>query len=207
MEKIISQLASSLGQRGEQPNITLAQHIIEGNDHESVKTLVKNLNNKTRAIQNDCIKVLYEIGLQKPELIANYIDNFLELLNSKNNRLQWGGMTALNYISKIKSDEIFSHLPLILEAAEKGSTITRDQAVNILINLTPSYESEAIPLLFEIISTCPTNQLPMYAERSIPIIPTKNKVDFIQLLMSRMDDVDKESKRKRIEKIIKRLSK
>ena len=84
---IIGKLASSLNRRDEVPNQELAKLIVYKNDKKAVKELVENLNNKGKAIQNDCIKVLYEIGERKPTMVGNYAKEFITLLDSKNNRL------------------------------------------------------------------------------------------------------------------------
>ena len=95
---VIDKLASSLGRRDEVPNQELAKEIVLSQDVEAVKVLVENLSNK-KAIQNDCVKVLYEIGERAPKLISKHIDEFIAHLTSKNNRLQWGAMTALGTIT------------------------------------------------------------------------------------------------------------
>ena len=207
MEKkinVLAEIASTLGRRDEVPNQELAKAISQSEDTKAVEELVIALSNKDKAIQNDCIKVLYEIGAIKPEMIAPYMQSFLELLHHKNNRLQWGAMTALYEISKEKPTAIFDHLPLILQATDKGSVITRDQTVNILIQLAgvPQFASDAFSLLNEQLLKCPTNQLPMYAERALPIINEKNKIQFVKTLETRLADIDKESKRKRVVKVI-----
>jgi hypothetical protein len=46
----------------------------------------------------------------------------------------------------------------------------------------------------------------MYAENAIPVITEKHKQLFIKTLTSRLDDIEKESKRKRVEKVIKNVS-
>lgn len=69
---IINQLASALGRRDEVPNQELAKKIAETNDEAAVQELVENLQHKNKDIQNDCIKVLYEIGELKPGLISTY---------------------------------------------------------------------------------------------------------------------------------------
>ncbi|MEX0315421.1 MAG: hypothetical protein AB3N18_14690, partial [Allomuricauda sp.] len=191
----------------EVPNQELANEIVLTQDKGAVKKLVENLTNK-KAIQNDCIKVLYEIGQQAPKLISNYIDEFIVQLGSKNNRLQWGAMTALGTITGERPNEIYAALPTILSVADKGSVITKDHAVNILIKLCSidGYADNAFHLLMEQLLKSPTNQLPMYAERAIPIINDKNKVLFTKTLKSRLDDIEKETKRKRVEKILKKFS-
>lgn len=51
----------------------------------------------------------------------------------------------------------------------------------------------------------PTNQLPMYAERSMSIINEENKNLFIETLTSRLEEIEKETKRKRIEMVINKI--
>ena len=203
---IIEKLASSLNRRDEVPNQELAKEIVLSKNKKAVKELIDNLSNK-KAIQNDCIKVLYEIGNQEPKLIADYINKFVQQLNSKNNRLQWGAMTAIGSITNERPKEIYSMLPTILEAADKGSVITKDHAVNVLIKLcaTKSHSDSAFTLLIEQLLKSPTNQLPMYAERAIPVVNEKNKTLFVKTLTSRLDDIEKETKRKRVEKVIKKF--
>nr|WP_299487141.1 hypothetical protein [uncultured Allomuricauda sp.] len=201
---VIDKLASSLDRRDEVPNQELAKEIVSSQDKQAVKVLFENLSNK-KAIQNDCIKVLYEIGEQEPNLISNHINEFIAQLSSKNNRLQWGAMMALGTITRNRPKEIYKELPVILLAADKGSVITKDHAINILLKLCSikAYSESTFSLLVEQLLKSPTNQLPMYAERSIPIINDKNKTLFVKTLRSRLNDIEKETKRKRVEKVIK----
>lgn len=205
---IIPKLATSLNRRDEVPNQELAAGIVKSKDVTAVAELVENLSNKNKGIRNDCIKVLYEIGYVEPKLIADHIAAFIELLTSKDNRLQWGAMYALGCVVKERPADIFVALPHIIDAADRGSVITRDGCVNILISLAAidKYAPEAFSLLLKQMLTCPTNQLPMYAERALPIINPTNRDGFIQLLTTRLDEIEKESGRKRVEKVIKKIS-
>ncbi|XZF14967.1 hypothetical protein ACTHGU_02445 [Chitinophagaceae bacterium MMS25-I14] len=206
---ILDKLASSVGQRDEQPNIALAETIAVAGDKTAVQELVAGLQHKKKDIQSDCIKTLYEIGERKPGLIADYIDVFVPLLESKNNRLQWGAMTALNAIAGVNPDGVFAVLGRLALAVDKGSVITRDHYVAILIKLAavPKYAGNAFALLLEQLQSCPTNQLPMYAENAMPLINAGNRTDFVLLLTSRLDEIEKESKRKRVEKVIRKVNK
>lgn len=207
---VIDKLATSLNRRDEVPNQELAKQISSKNDKKAVKELIENMNNnKSKDIQNDCIKVLYEIGALKPQLIADYTKDFAALLDSKNNRLQWGAMTALNTITGENPKAIYSVLAKIITAADKGSVITNDQAVNILINLcsVKQYSKSVFSLLIERLKISPTNQLPMYAERATPIINNENKELFIRILASRLKDIERDTGRLRVEKVIKKVNK
>jgi hypothetical protein len=185
----------------------LAKEIATQKDKNAIKELVENLFGRNKAIQNDSIKVLYEIGAINPSLIAPYAEKFTDLLEHKNNRLQWGAMTALNAITPGNPKVIYAALPKIIVAAEKGSVITKDYAVNILIALCPikQYADKSFLLLNKQLLNSPVNQLPMYAEKALPVINDKNKELFIKTLSKRLNDIDKDSKRKRVEKVINAL--
>ena len=204
---ITLKLATSLGRRDEVPNQELAAAIVAKNDKKAVAELVENLTDKNKAIRYDCIKVLYEIGYVKPKLLAGHYLTLLAELESKDNRMQWGAMTALGTIALEKPDEIFKALGKIIDIADRGSVITRDHCVNILIKLTSlaKFAGKTFPLLNEQLLSAPTNQLPMYAENAAPVVSEKYKDKFVKTLTSRLGDIEKESKRKRIEKVIRKL--
>lgn len=204
---ILSKLASSLNRRDELPNKILAKEISESKDKKAVKELIENLNNKNKNIQSDCIKVLYEIGERNADLISEYDKEYILLLENKNNRLVWGAMTALDYIASVNPDRIYKNLTAILAAADKGSVITNDHAINILIKLAADkkFKNKTMSILLDRLKSCATNQLPMYAENALPVITDKYKIDFIKVLYSRLGDIDKETKIKRVEKVINKL--
>lgn len=204
---ILSKLASSLGRRDEAPNEELAREIVASGDQKAVAELVENLKNRNKDIRNDCIKVLYEIGGAAPEQIAPHAEVFVELLGHKDNRMQWGAMAALDALTPAAPAFLYDRLDRILAASDGGSVITKDHAVNILIRLAayPAYAENALPLLREQILRSPGNQVPMYAERSLPVIPAKEKAAFADAMRSRLPDLEKESKRARLEKVIKKL--
>lgn len=205
----IDKLSSSLNRRDEEPNLKLAKSIASGNDKLAVKELVENLRNKNVRIQNDCIKVIYEIGATKPSLISQYYSVFIEMLSSKNNRMQWGAMTALATITDEIPSTIYKLLPKILFTAEKGSVITKDNAFRVLLTLyrEQKYSTKVFPLIIEHLLKSPENQFPMYAEQASEIILKPHKEAFIELLRSKIDEIEKDTKRKRTEKIIKKISK
>ena len=137
---VIKSLSSSLGQKGNEANIALAKEIAETENHDAIRELVNNLNNKDKKTQGDCIKTLYETAYIKPEMIADYYLNFLDLLTSKNNRMVWSGMIALLTITDLKYKEIFASLELIITTIKKGSVITIDCGVEILAKLNTLYQ-------------------------------------------------------------------
>lgn len=207
---IIGKLSSSLGRRDEVPNQELAREIIKSkNAAADIKELLNNLAHQNKRVQGDCIKVLYEIGAERPDLIAGYEKEFLNLLENRNNRLVWGAMMALDYIASTNPARIHRHLGKIMLASDRGSVITKDHAIGILIKLAAEkkFANDALALLLDQFRACATNQLAMYAENAQPVIPDRLKEDFIKVLTARLGDLERQTGRRRVEKVIAKLGK
>jgi hypothetical protein len=205
---ILNKLASAQGRRDEEPNQALAREIVRSKDRAAVKELVENLFNKKAAIQSDCIKVLYEIGAQKPELIAKYHAEIGKLLDCKNNRLAWGAMTALDAIASDDPKAIAAMLPRIVQCAKNGSVITRDHAVDILIKLAgrKPYAKKCLPLLLQQLQNCPANQFPMYVEMTLPLATGSFADDLQAVIHERISKLPKDSQRKRVTRALKQIT-
>lgn len=189
----LNRLASALNRRDEVPNQELARDLAAKKDKAGIREVAENLWNKDKAIQADCIKVLYEIGYIQPKLIAPYVDDFAKLLKSKNNRLVWGGMTALAEASKADPDAVFPHLETIKKAKETGSVITVDNSISALANTAAGsrkYSEVIFPLLLKHLSTCRPKEVPQHAERTMPAVNKSNKDAFIKVLEKRMEDLN-----------------
>lgn len=204
---VIQHLASSLNKKGEEANIILADRVAKSGNTIAIKELVVHLTDKDKGIRHDSIKVLYEIGERKPALIKEYYMVFIDLLKSKDNRMQWGAMTALNAITTEMPDQLYTAIPALAVAVDAGSVITRDNYISILLKLysLKSYSENVFPLLMEQFSGCPSNQLPMYAENMLPLVNDKHKKLLVNILTQRLGDFEKETKQKRVEKLIKKL--
>src|SRR5690349_10050975 len=189
---VLNRLASSLGRRDELPNQELARELVARTDQAGIRELVENLSNKDKNIQADCIKVLYEVGSLEPELIAEYADVFVKLLRSKNNRLVWGGMTALAEVAKANPDAVFQHLDEIKKARETGSVITVDNAISTLAHTAAAkeeYNKVIFPYLMEHLAGCRPKEVPQHAERALPAVHSSNKAGFINVLEKRIEDL------------------
>jgi hypothetical protein len=116
-------------------------------------------------------------------------------------------MTALDTIAAEDPGRVFDLLPKILAGAESGSVIARDHAVGILVKLgrTERYAPPCFPLLLEQLKTCPNNQLPLYAEMSAKIVNDRNKEAFNRVVEARGRGLAKESQRKRLARVLKKV--
>lgn len=207
-KSVVFKLASSLGRKDEVPNQELARGLVAEDHKTAIKELIDNLGYKNKNIQQDCIKVLYEIGDLKPELISKYADTFMSLLGHKNNRLQWGAMKALNTIALEVPEIIFDNIAQILDAADKGSVITKDNAVKLLVKLcsVAKYSKDAFSLLNEQLIQSPSNQFPMYAELALTVVDGNTSSILIKTLESRLPMIKKESQKRRVEKVLRKLN-
>jgi len=189
---VIDKLAHSIGRRDEVPNQELARDLAAKKDKKGIHEIAENLWNKDKNIQADCIKVLYEVGYIEPKLIVDYTEDFVKCLRNKNNRLAWGGMTALAEVAKANPDVVFKHLDAIKKAKETGSVITVDNAISTLAWTAAGnkqYNEVIFPYLLKHLSFCRPKEVPQHSEKTVPAVNASNKADFIKVLEKRTEDL------------------
>lgn len=149
--RVLEELASAYGRNDEQPNSALAEVIVKKRDAKGVSDLVAVLTGKDKAVRNDAIKVLYEVGARRSELIATHLGVFVGLLASKDNRMVWGAMCAVDAIADTRPKAVVAALPKVMAAVDKGSVFTRDHAVKAMVKLAANktYARTVLPLLHE----------------------------------------------------------
>ncbi|HPW34723.1 MAG TPA: hypothetical protein PK367_03145 [Candidatus Paceibacterota bacterium] len=93
------------------------------------KTDLKKLNYPNPKIKYGFAKELVKIGEEKPELLYEYFDYWVELLSSDNNILKWTAIDIIGYLSIVdkdnRIDEIMSDLIKMLHS---GVLITCNHA-------------------------------------------------------------------------------
>ncbi len=202
---VLNKIAHFQGRRDEVPNQELARQLAQDEDHEGIREIAENLWNKEAKIQADCIKVLYEIGYLKPELIAGYSSSYIKLLRSRNNRLVWGGMIALATVASVAADELEAHVPEIQRVMQRGSVITVDAGVITLASIastSPARGEQIFPFLLQHLRTCRPKDVPQHSEKILAAVTSENKDAFIQILEKRLPDLS-ETQAKRVRKVIK----
>jgi hypothetical protein len=205
---VLDKLASALGRNDERPNVELAEALAAKPDAAAVDELVGALSTGTTAVSNDAIKVLYELGALKPELVAGHIGAFLALLGGKNNRNVWGALQAVEAVTQLVPTEVLAALPAIIAAADKGSVIAKDKTVQILAKLAVAGHAKvALPALLERLEAALPNQFPMYAEAAAAVVDATHRDRLKQILETRLPGIEAPAKRARVEKLVNRLSK
>ena len=201
---VLNQLANALGRRDEVPNQELAHKLAAENDVEGIQEIVDNLGNQDLRIQNDCLKVLYEIGFIEPKLVAPYANEFLKLLGSLNNRQVWGGMIGLSTIAALRADALFPNVKTIMQAMAKGSVITVDAGVLTLAEIAaqdPNYNQSILPFLLDHLRNCRPKDLPQHSGKTFAAITSQDKSVFIQILETRLPELSARQA-KRVRKVI-----
>ncbi len=201
---VIDQLACSLGRRDEVPNRELARRLAAAQDRAGIREIVANLSNRERAIQADCIKVLYEVGYLDPSLVAPHALDCLKLLRSRDNRLVWGGMITLATIGALAAEALYPHWAEIRRAMDGGSVITRDAGVLALAGIASAniaYSQDIFPFLLDHLGTCRPKDVPQHCEKTLPAVNAENKAAFIAVLTKRLEDLQG-AQLKRVQKVI-----
>ena len=204
---MLEKLAYSLGRNDEEPNIELAKELAKSKNKKGIKEIVDGLKNPKEQIANDCIKVLYETSYISPELISEHINDFIQILKSRNNRLVWGAMIALSKIISHNPDEAFKNLDIIVRAYEKGSTITRDNSISVFAELVKAgkkYENKVFPLIIKHLEKCRPREVGQHAERAVVCINKNNSKIFKETLLKRHVTLA-EAQKKRVDKLLKNL--
>lgn len=209
---VLDELASALGRRDEVPNQELAARLVAESEQRPVAAeigeLVGGLESGDKAVRNDCIKVLYEIGYLKPELIEDYVEAFVALLGSRENRLVWGGMTALGSIAPRQARAVWPHVDTVIETTRKGSVITQDWGVRVLAALAAAdgdYAEKVWPFLLDFVRRCRPKDVARHAE-SVAVAATNEAAQaaLAEVLEGRLGSL-KPAARKRVEKVLKGL--
>ncbi len=205
---MLEKIAHFQNRKDEQLNIELAIELAKSKNKKEIQEIVVGLGNKSEPIANDCIKVLYEIAERDPILIANHVEVFIHLLDSKNNRLIWGSMIALARIASLKPKEIFNSIDDIIRAYEKGSVITVDNSISVFAELSKAdkkYEKRIFPLILNHLENCRPKEVPQHSERAFVCVNKANEEQFKKVLLKRRLQLT-DPQKKRVDKLLQKLS-
>jgi hypothetical protein len=205
---VLNKISYFQNRRDQDPNKELAKTLAETENIAGIAELVTNLKHKNKRVQSDCLAVLYHIGYVKPRLIADYVEDFLSLLKSKNNRLVWGGMIALSTIAELKTKEICVNLDTIKQAIDKGTLITVVWGVKTIAKIASSSKScklDVVPILLSQLKKCIPRDVAMHFENSLPAIDNENKAMFLRIVEDRKKELTT-SQLARLKKAMKNIS-
>jgi len=204
---MIEKLAYSLGRNDEEPNIKLARKLSKEKNKKGIREIVDGLKDPISQIANDCIKVLYEIAELSPELVSEYVEIFIQLLKSRNDRLIWGSMIALSKIVSLVPEEIFKNLDIITRAYEKGKVIAVDNSISVfagLVKANSKYEKKVFPIIINHLENCRPKEVGQHSERVFICVNKNNSKQFRETLLKRRDALT-DAQKKRIDRLLAKL--
>lgn len=203
----LQKLSSSLGRRDQVPNQELAKELAENVDRVGIQEIAENLWHAEKNIRADCLKVLYEIGYQRADLIVGYTKDFLRLLNEKNNRLVWGGMIALATVAHLRPGEIGEEIENVITTVEKGSVITHVWGMRVLAQVAasaPQHNALIFPFLLDQLKICKPRDVPTHSESILPAISAENKDEVLAIIEMRRPEFTA-AHEKRMKKVLKQI--
>ncbi len=204
---VLERIAYHQDRRDERPNQELARDLARREDRKGIEEIAANLWSSDRNVQSDCLKVLYEIGYLKPELIADHVGDFLRLLKSKNNRMVWGGMIATATVCTIRPEEVWRRINDVLSAIETGSLITVVWGVKTLAGVASTnktYRDKLFPVLMRQLRSCIPRDVPTHAESILPAVDRDTRARFVSTLRRRQGELTA-SQQARLRKVVRRL--
>ena len=198
-------LAGALGRNDERPNVALAEQLAAAEDRDGIAELAAALGDPDVAVRNDAIKVLYEIGDRRPDLVAPHLQAFFGLLGANNNRSVWGALSAVETVTQLAPDAVAAQLDAVLAAADRSSVIAKDKLMAILSKLAQAGQGSARSILLDRLARSAVNQLPMYAELAAQAVGLREAPRLRSIILSRLEGIEQPAKRRRLERVLKRL--
>jgi hypothetical protein len=169
--EVLQLIAFYQNRRDEVANQELAHQLAANRDHAGISLIAASLRDENPAVRSDCIKVLYEVGYLNPVLIAPFAADFLDLLQSRENRLVWGAMIALSTIASLEPQKIAERLDLVFDSIQNGSVITADAGVRVLAGAASTcgeIQTRILPFLLHELQCCRAKSLAMRLEDMTP---------------------------------------
>lgn len=204
------QLAFALNRNDQEPNKRVAKRIVENEDSNAVSELVSFVDSKPKQrAQSDAVLALAYVAEDAPELVADKVDFFISQLDSPVNRLIFGSMIAMAHLAHLSKDQLFDRLPIIIDAMDAGTVVTRDYGFRIMVTLYEEKElqEDMFVLILEQLAKAPSNQLGQYAERIMDVLNKTHLKLLIDTLEERRTDITNEHHIKRLNKNLKKLYK
>lgn len=205
---LLQHLSYSKQRKDQGPNKELASKIVSEEDYKAVEELVLLLQSQPhKEHQKDLALTLAWISESNPDLTRPYLEYFVSLLHHPINRVIWASMMSLSALAPGSKEPLFFHLPVIIDAMNTGSVVTRDHGFRIMVVLyaTEEFAEDLIGLIYEQLLTAPSNQLGQYTERVVAVLRPAHKEGLIHVLEQRREEVDNPHHLNRLNKNLKKL--
>lgn len=200
---VYPRLGAVLGVRDTKADIALGQDIAARGAADELAGLVELLDEP--AVASSAIKAIYECGYLAPTLLAPHLPRFRALLDSRNNRMVWGGMIAIWCVARAEPEAVWAHREHLEAALRNGTVITQMSAVQALCAVAASDTAKAGALqawFEEVLETIGSKQLLGAAELILPVATERKHL--VGSLLDRGDELTTTAARKRLQRLLRR---
>ena len=208
-KSVLPELAHLRGIASEVPNTELAAKLIRRRNRAGIREIATNIWHKDRRIQANCLKVLSEIGIREPQLVAFCVDDIVTMLSSRNNRLVWGAMQVISSVAPIAPRAVFAGRARIMKALDRGSVITIDHGIlslSVVASKSPAFSRELFSYLVQDLLTCRSQDVPRHATYIFNAVNAKTRAAYLEALARRLTDMP-EPRATRIRRLMRVASK
>lgn len=206
---IASKLSYSLGHKNQVANKQLAQQIADTQDECALNELIDLFQVESpRRLLMDAILAIASVGEKNASMLVPHVDFFIQRLSDKIERVGWGSMIALSYVTPFVPRAVFEELSVILEAMGRKSVVGRDYGFRILTHLYKVEElrGDLIYIILEQLRIAPSNQIGQYTERLLSVIASTTDIGkTIVVLEERREGLRDPYHLKRLDKNLKKL--
>jgi hypothetical protein len=121
-----------------------------------VETLIKGLDNDKKRIQSGSAELVSLLSEEHPDLLASYIDKFIENLDAKTPVLRWEAVCTLGNLARVdEKKKIQSVLPKMYPLLEHKSIVLANHTVQALAKIAEQYQEKAEEILDELVKNAP----------------------------------------------------
>lgn len=150
---ILSKLSSSMGERGEASNRTVAGMCIENPD--LLGEIAEGLESGSDVIKGDCAEVMTFVAKNEPEFVVPYVGSLVPLVEHPKARVRWEAIHSISLVAGLAPHFLRKLIPKLDEIIQNDtSIIARDCAVRAVGNYAETgleAAMEAYPVLINAI--------------------------------------------------------
>lgn len=205
---ISRRFAGALGRKDFGANVELAEEIAESEDAAALREVLASVESGKRREAQDAIHVAFAVGERAPGLLVPHMDELVDTLHERDNRLVWGAVYALSTLVGTVPERCFEALPHVLDAAARSTVIAKYRALMILVGLAEDarYYAEVAPLLVAHVRAAAVNQLPTFADRAEGCLRGAERAGLAAVLHERLGELAPyPAKVRTVERVLARL--
>ncbi|MBN2520114.1 MAG: hypothetical protein JXB17_06400 [Bacteroidales bacterium] len=155
---LLEQLIQNKGTVSSALGKQLAKDVLNGRT-DILKEAIKLLHYDSKNVRSGASKIIEKVAEEKPDLVAENIDVFVEALNYSEPQTRWMMIHTIALCARLKPDEAFEIFDEVIKYLDpKEGTVLKDRAITYLGYIgaiSVCYCEKAYPYLIQAVKTCP----------------------------------------------------